>query len=391
MKFDPDALNYVFSTEQEITAEERSQLRQQLLSNALKPMIGDKSSLMKTLTAAAVFISFLLAIIAAATTGHLRIAAFIFGLMFFIAGVSMLIFGQQDTYTADRNNLRPKQNAVFVLLFGALIMAAPLLIAYVSKKDSFLSTGNIIVLLVGGCFALAGGFFVLSVIAGLIKSSKGFGYETEGECIGYVRCFHSTSENHHTTLVTSPVYEYYYEGERLQAIGNENYIGTPPVAVGEHRMLNIDPKDHYAIFELNENQKKAPTIIGILFPLVFVIVGLALVWYGATQHIEPANSSVNNGKSSITDIYIRKKFGLGEGEWSIAEYTVTDMTEDTNGEWLIELSDGTFRRDSDGSFHSSHSVGYRFYELTDSSGTPVASFNAENWEYAGSKECVYHD
>ena len=384
-------MNYVFSTEQEITAEEKSQLRQQLLANAFKPIAGDRSSLMKSITAAAIFTVFLVAIIAAASTGHVWIAAFIFGLMFFIGGVIMLISGTQDTYTADRNNLRPKQNALFVLLFGVLIMSAPLLIFYVSRNDSSLSTGNIIVLLVGGCFALAGGFFVISEIAVLVKSSKGFGDETEGECIGYVRCFHTTNENHHTTLVTSPVYEYYYEGQRLQAIGNENYIATPPIAVGEYRIINVDPKDPYAIFEQNENRRKAPTIIGILFPLVFVIVGLALVWYGATQHIEPTKSAINDGKSSITDLYIQKKYGLSKDEWTIAEYTVIGMTENSDGSWLIELSDGTFRRDSDGSFHSSHSVGYKFYELTDSRGTPVASFNSDNWKYAGSRECVYHD
>ena len=391
MKFDPNAMNYVFSTEQELTEEERSKLRQQLITNALKSITGDRSSLMKTIIAAAVFTAFMLAIIVTATTGHAWIAVFIFGLMFFLGGVLMLISGPQETYSADRTNLRPKQNAAFVLLLGVLIMAAPLLIAYVSRNDTSLSTGNIIVLFVGGCFAIAGGFFVLSEITGLLKSSKGFGYETEGECIGYVRSYNTSNDTHHTTIVTSPVYEYYHEGERLQAIGNVNYLGTPPIAVGEHRMLNVDPKDHYSIFERSENKRKAPTIVGILFPLVFVVVGLVLVWYGATQYIEPPKSAVNDGKSSITDLYIQKKYGLGKDEWSIAEYTVTGMTEDSDGSWLIELSDGTFRRDSDGSFHSSHSVGYKFYELTDSRGTPVASFNSDNWKYAGSRECVYHD
>ena len=391
MKYDPNAMNYVFSTEQEITAEEKSQLRQQLLANAFKPIAGDRSSLMKSITAAAFFTVFLVAIIAAVSTGHVLIAAFIFGLMFFIGGVVMLISGTQDTYTADRNNLRPKQNALFVLLFGVLIMSAPLLIFYVSRNDSSLSTGNIIVLLVGGCFALAGGFFVISEIAGLVKSSKGFGDETEGECIGYVRCFHTTNENHHTTLVTSPVYEYYYEGQRLQAIGNENYIGTPPIAVGEHRIINVDPKDPYAIFEQNENRRKAPTIIGILFPLVFVIVGLALIWYGATQHIEPANSSVTDGKSSITDSYVQNKFGLGVNDWSIAEYTVVNATEESDGSWLLELSNGTYRTDSDGSIKNSHNIGYRFYELTDSSGKPLASFACDKWKYDGSNECISYE
>jgi predicted phage tail protein len=93
MKYDPNAMNYVFSTEQEITAEEKSQLRQQLLANAFKPIAGDRSSLMKSITAAAIFTVFLVAIIAAASTGHVWIAAFIFGLMFFIGGVVMLISG----------------------------------------------------------------------------------------------------------------------------------------------------------------------------------------------------------------------------------------------------------------------------------------------------------
>ena len=147
MKYDPNAMNYVFSTEQEITAEKKSQLRQQLLANAFKPIAGDRSSLMKSITAAAIFTVFLVAIIAAASTGHVWIAAFIFGLMFTIGGLIILISKPKDFYSADHNYLKPKQNGLFVFLLGIVIMSAPLLINYSTKRELPLSKGNIFVML----------------------------------------------------------------------------------------------------------------------------------------------------------------------------------------------------------------------------------------------------
>ena len=391
MKFDPDAMNYVFSTEQELTIEETAKLRSKLMENAFRPISGENSSPLKIIIAAVIFTIFLLAFIISAVTGHVLITIFIFGLMFTIGGLIILISKPKDFYSADHNYLKPKQNGLFVFLLGIVIMSAPLLINYSTKRELPLSKGNIFVIMFGCCFALAGGYFMLSEITGLFKSSRGYGEETEGECIGYVRSFHTSHETHHRTLVTSPVYEYYHDGQLLQAIGNEVYLGTAPIALGEHITLNIDPKDPYSIFELNENKKLAPSIIGICFPLLFVIVGIVLIWYGATHHIELSNQAVSDGKSIITDSYIQKKFGLGEGEWSIAEYTVTQITDNSDGSCTIELSNGSFRTDPEGDFRNSHSVGYKFYELTDSNGTPVASFSSDNWKYSGSKDCISYE
>ena len=52
MKFDPDAMNYVFSTEQELTIEETAKLRSKLMENAFRPISGENSSPLKIIIAA---------------------------------------------------------------------------------------------------------------------------------------------------------------------------------------------------------------------------------------------------------------------------------------------------------------------------------------------------
>ena len=386
MKFDPDALNYIFSTEQEISITETARLRKTLMENASKPLSAFGASTPGAIIAVVVFIAFFVAFIVSGVTGHAGICVFLLGLMFFIGGVGMLISKPKEVFSTERSYLRPRQNAFFVLLIGGLIMAAPLLIGYFSRENGNISPGKVLVILFGSGFALAGGFFLLSCIAGIVKSSRGFGFETEGECIGYVRSFHSHNDTYHRTVVTSPVFEYYHDGQLLQAISSEVYFKKVPIAVGDRVTLNVDPEDPWTIFEQTEG-KKAGHAAGIIFASIFIIAGSILIWFGATHDIEMQNPGSTDRKSQITDSYVEEKFGLEGEEWTIAEYTVTEMTYEGDGAWTITLSDGSFRNDPDGSFQSKHEVGFRFYEVTDSSGTPVASFSAEDWEYAGSRDC----
>ncbi|MBQ8960701.1 MAG: hypothetical protein IJ071_05735 [Ruminococcus sp.] len=387
MRFDPDDQYVFFSKEQEITPEESAQIQQKLLSSVFKPPSSEKVSPLKTALTLIIIIGFFLAFIITGSTGHVGACVFIFGLIFFTLGVYMLVAKPTEIYTSKRNDLKQSQNATFVLLLGALIMAIPLLIKYFSEKKTSIGSSNIIVAAAGLGFILCGGFFLVSTVAGLIKSSSGFGVEAEGECIGYIRTFNSDKRINHKLIVSTPVYEYYYDGQYLQAIGSEVYYGAAPIAVGERRTVNVDPSDPYDIHEQSDSIKPGITAIMIIFPSIFIVAGLFLAWFGLTHDIEPSAVKVANGKSVISDSYVQEKYGLAGEDWYIAEYTVTEITQDPDGTWIVELSDGSFRTDPDGSFRSSHSVGDSFYEVTDSSGAPVVMFSTDDWVYTGSKDC----
>lgn len=386
MKFDPDAKHYYFSKEQEMSQDEADKLQKALISSVFKPVSSEKTSPIKTAVALIIIIGIFLSIIITAVTGHIGACVLIFGSIFFVAGLYMIIAKPEEIYTSEKNNLKQSQNGAFIALIGAAIMSIPILIKYSTEHKGSMASSNIIICACGGMFMLGGAFFLLSTIAGIIKSSRGFGEEVEGECIGYIRSFHSTHETHHRTIVNTPVYEYYYDGQYLQAIGNEVYHGAAPIAVGERKLLNVDPSDPYDIYVQDEDQKPSGIAIGIIFPSIFIVTGIFLMWFALTHSIQPSAVKVAGGKTVITDSYVQEKYGLAGDDWTISERKISEITQESDGSWTLTFSDGEVRTDPDGTFAGKYDVGDSFYEVMDSSGTSIVFFNTDKWIYNGSHD-----
>ena len=116
MKFDPDAKHYYFSKEQEMSQDEADKLQKALISSVFKPVSSEKTSPIKTAVALIIFIGIFLSIIITAVTGHIGACVLIFGSIFFVAGLYMIIAKPEEIYTSEKNNLKQSQNGAFIAL-----------------------------------------------------------------------------------------------------------------------------------------------------------------------------------------------------------------------------------------------------------------------------------
>ena len=196
-----------------------------------------------------------------------------------------------------------------MLFFGILMIVTPnnKKAAGFAESIAFQRAGGVISLLGGiGLFAVSiiypkdnmmlyamAMFCEIAIVIFLAMLVKLIGYikapgnvytkEIEATCIGYVRSYYTlmTSEScNQESPVYSPVFEYYYDGEKYQAFYDIPLEGTDgKIPVGSKSRIKINPDNPSAVFGGMSNQLSGPLAATLLSFAASVVLMILLIRY----------------------------------------------------------------------------------------------------------------
>ena len=388
MKFDPSDERLFFSDVQALSPEERDQFLNydrskdlEMMKNAFtgqKPGGGfsPKAVLSLVITAAVIAVFIITWML-----DMPRITVGLFGAFFIFCGFIMMTVGRKhQIYSANSPALKQRTSGLFLFAIGAVITGGAVL-------SKYLGLGNVAVTCGGLLFSICGLLFFCSSLMDKLRSSALIGEQISGECIGYVRSVGSNTETHHTYIVTSAVFRYYRNGEWLEAIDTYQATGSAsPFAMGQTVDLTIDKKDPYFITSVAERpESKAGSFMSFIFPLIFVVVGVGLTWFGLTHEIQDNQlRSKSSFKGTITDQAIEEK--TAGQDWTAELITVTDKKlNEEDGFWYVYYGDDLYIYCNE-EIAEQYTVGesYYFIRYTDSK-MICAVYPEKDWNYDASK------
>ncbi len=389
MRFDPNDEKLFFSDIQELSPEERDGFLNyqrskdlEMLKNSftLKRSGGGFSP--KTAVALGIVAAVVAAFIITWKLDMPRVTVGLFGGLWLLGGIYLFFSKKQrQVYTPNSANMKQSTTGGFIFAIGLVITGGAVL-------SNYFSLGKVSVVCGGALFTVCGLLFFCSSAADKLRSSALIGEQTSGECIGYVRGVGTNSETSHTYVVTSAVFRYYRDGQWLEAIDSYHHIGgASPFAVGQTVDLTIDRKDPYFITSVGGRPKsKAGSFMELVFPLIFVVVGVGLLWFGLTHEISDSQVRTNNSsKATITDEAIEQK--TGGQDWRAELITVTEKKYDSESDlWYIYYGDDQFIMTSE-DIAKDYQVGesYYFIRYADSEGI-CAVYPEKSWNYDASKD-----
>lgn len=341
MKFNPDAINQHFSTEKILTPEDKESIARALLRPATggmpvigsgKKRIGEKDGFLSK-----IFGVLLLGLFAVTGIslflGLVRIMFFCFGMLFAVGGL-MVLTGDPNASVAN-NSMPAKATGLMIFLIGAVISSGAVLsIKFGTQKTAILFGGIL--------FFLSGMFFFISMAADIFGQRGLFCKRVTGKCIGYVR--ESNEEGGPFSLNTFAVFEYYLDDELCTAVDSRKCPDPPIIDYGDECELNVSKADKYGITSCLLKPEKKPTFLSLLFPLLFVAVGVFLMIFPFTKYYKPVNGGGKNvvDGSVITDEWIDGMLAQNNKspeDWYIVDRTVTDKIQ-IEGGYEVRFSDG---------------------------------------------------
>ena len=388
MKFDPSDERLFFSDVQALSPEERDGFLNyqrskdfEMLKNSftLKSSGGGFSP--KTAVALGIVAAVVAAFIITWKLDMPRVTVGLFGGLWLLGGI-YLFFSKKHRQVYTPNSVNMKQTTT-----GGFIFAIGLVITGGAVLSNYFSFGKVSVVCGGALFTVCGLLFFCSSAADKLRSRALIGEQISGECIGYVRSVGSDSESHITYIVTSAVFRYYRDGVWMEAIDNyKAQGGASPFAVGQTVDLTIDKKDPYFITSVAERtESKAGSFMELVFPLIFVVVGVGLTWFGLTHEIQDNQlRSKSSFKGTITDQAIEEK--TAGHDWTAELITVTDKKlNEEDGFWSVYYGDDLYIYCNE-EIAKQYTVGesYYFIRYTDSK-MICAVYPEMDWNYDASK------
>lgn len=279
MRYDPDDKKYYFNKEMIMSSEQKNAFDN--FSNAWKmAALNDlsgtmKNSMKKTETGP---VSAVLGIVA----GLMLIVGFFgiicclimkkYDLILLILSVILALFG---IFTLTGKTGDPDtfvENIVFLRIEGIIMLlgAPALVLAYTAHK-----------LLPGLFIAFLTGFLVMTLkTIGFITAPRTvYKEEIRARCIGYIRKMVSSGD-HTETPVNSPVFEYYFDGEKYLACYDSftpGYDGK--IQVDSDSYIRIDPKSPWRVMGRSNSYMSGP-IAGTLVCLAATLVVLYFLLSG---------------------------------------------------------------------------------------------------------------
>ncbi|MBR1423135.1 MAG: hypothetical protein IJ571_06830 [Ruminococcus sp.] len=391
MRFDPESNAYVFSRDQfidpqqeaEIINENRSR-NVEMMKNFFKPSMGQTSSVTSGMTGKTIIVLIVVALVVAAFIVFAKLSFFrvvigLFGALFVFFGLFMIFSKSEENYSANGTGMKQRTNGIFVFLIGTVISGGAVL-------SNYLPTSQVMVVGIGALFIISGLLFVGSFVNEHIRAGGLVGEQISAECIGYVRSVATSGENNsYSYVVASPVLEYYYNGSQYTAIDSIRFQKNDmPVALGETIDVTIDPKDPYYVTSMvKKNEGKGSVFMQTVFPMIFVLVGAGIMWFGLTHDM--SRYEVRNNKlPSLTDEVVEKK--IGAYDWTIEKITVREKRYDDEIDgWLVVYGDEKYFSCT-AEIAEDYEIGKDYYLVFDAEGFIKAVYRADDWNYEISSE-----
>ena len=372
MLYDREFKRWVFSEESVISSEERENLiydynefRKEMLHTDIRdinhelygaPRRPENESTAAKIRNVAVTVLVLGALVCC-VLALLMHNIFLFGIFFcsffFMAGAILAFTGQTNAKDTPTRKERGRVTGVFIMLGSGAILSLILL------HDRF-SQGELIVWIASAAFGLSGLCLVCLSIIDKLSAKIFYKEEIDAKCIGYVRMVDTESDNEGppmTVMYISPVFEYSYEGQRIEALYDVMEIGSSSnIGLGSYTTIRINP-DHPEDVMSPRVTKTSNFIALLIFGLIFVVIGSGLAWYSLlgnakdltvetswNQIISGGETETTPSKKVVYDEFIEENYAsdIAGKEWYREETTVSNV-EDYQGNMLLTFDD-TFEK-----------------------------------------------
>ena len=391
MRFDPESKAYVFSRDQFIDPQQEAEIfsedhsrKVEAMKNFMKPNMDQTRSVVSGMAGKSIIALVVVALVVAAfivfeKLRFFRVVVGLFGALFVLFGLFMIFSKSEETYSANGTGMKQRTNGIFVLLIGAVIAGGAVI-------SNYLPTSQVLSVGAGALFIVCGLLFVGSYVSERVRAGGLVGEQISAECIGYVRSVATSGENNsYRYVVASPVLEYYYNGSQYTAIDSIRFQKNDmPVALGETIEVTIDPKDPYYVTSMvKKNERKGSVFMQTVFPMIFVLVGAGIMWFGLTHDMSQYEVR-NNKLPSLTDEVVEKK--IGAYDWTIEKITVIDKRYDDEIDgWLVIYGEDRYFSCT-AEIAEDYEIGKDYYLVFDTEGFIKAVYRADDWNYEISSE-----
>lgn len=403
MRYDPDNQEFIFSTEMELSEEGRRAVwdnHGDHVSNVLSDPLGainrysefskdnrDQETDMFTKIASGILIASGIAFIICLVLKQLMMAGY-------IAAGSMILIGILMAF-------KPKtaSNVSFVVppliqvIQGICLIGGGGFLIYLLINIKYYTSAEIMLWIFGIVFGLCAIFLLLQSAGQFLSPSMVYSEEVDATCIGYLRKIESSGgESHHLYIMTSPLFEYSYEGVKYQS-AYDNFIskenGTIPV--GSKQTIRISP-DHPS-HVLGHNKGLGATFL--LFGLICLAATGFLFFFLFSGHVNDSQIELSGPAAPtysryISDDKITEYYG---DDWYIEKTTLQSVEErhEEDLDYVIVKVDDTFEEvyfNADGFELETGDEAYVIYEVTTEDGATVKHVlninTAEDTGYNGS-------
>lgn len=268
--------------------------------------------------------------------------------LFFVAGAIMVFTGQADTNDTPSKKIRGRIIGIFIMLGSGAILSLILL------RDRFLEA-EMLVWIASAAFGLAGLCLVCLAIIDKLSDKIIYKEEIDAKCIGYIRMVDSQSDSDGgppmTYMYISPVFEYSYEGQRIEAVYDTLQLGDCcDIELDSYARIRIDPKHPEDIMGPNVTANSR-FVSMLIFGIIFSCVGSGLAWYsllGGTKDLTVETSwnellpdtTEAPAKQQINDEAIEANYAddINGKDWYF-EVTTVVSAEDYQGNLLLTFDD----------------------------------------------------
>lgn len=390
MRFHEDTNAYYFSTYPNTDADERSEIIEQgrgYVKEYVKTTFGPEDTLagnIKKYLPIAVFLIAVILLIIFSLNKMVAGILFAFGGIFVLFGIAALIPCEPDPNQIELPNQGkiPKGILAAVAIMIGLAVIIPAAIAP--------SIGYAKGAVIGGAswFVVAGLFFIVYTIYGLMRYSKAKKNSVQAKCIGYLKMVEGGSSDGHYQrmyITGTPVFEYQINGIDYKAFQEDNMrTGNLTPLVGDVVDLGVLPEDPYAVFYHKNTSAK---ILAVVISLIAVAAGVFLFCMVPNVNdnggfvVTTMGGQTRLAKAKFDDKTIAKYITV---DYTI-EYVKVTSTYESDGVPVVELSNGRGFRTQENE-KDKYTVGTELYVVYPVDGSASVSFRAEDWEYSGTRE-----
>ena len=230
------------------------------------------------------------------------------------------------------------------------------------------------------------------------SSKKKYTEEVNANAIAYVRTVRTSGRGR---MMTSPLFEYTYEGQKYLAIYDQPIEGcNADIDLGPVT-IKIDPDDPESVYN-NSSKHVGLAILTAVLCLVSVSVLIAVIVSAMFYYLpgnDPAGGSLFEISEEVitdemVDAYINSMAGYKDKQWYCETVPIRNIETGDNGDYWINLADPLFP-----SIGSEKDVTYWhdelivFYVVEENEGadgktviskSPLLYFNADEHTYTGS-------
>lgn len=357
-------------------------------------------------------IIFFVAVIVSAFLGNILLTAGLFFGGFTIIALYAALTGKAkgSSFYEGETSTGTRKTALWMAAFG-LSAVIPLFFAFKY------GTKGTLILMCACMFSMGTLFAFVGLIDYLTLKARKYSEEVAANCVGYVRTVRSSHSSHNSHqdsaeyyLTTSPLFEYYYEGQMYKGLYDRPLEGrNGDIDLGS-TTIRIDPKHPEDIYH---GSSIAQQLKGIGMGILCLGVAAFLFYnFFTTDYAEQAKSEISPLKiismmrdpesidpedlfgegvpgipSEITDEFIEEK--CASDTWYVEEAKVDYVSGDNEGNYTVHLLDEAFPV-----LHQHYDAGpkelifYRIEESEENGQTkinkvPFLWLNADEYSYVG--------